>query len=174
MELTKSEQAILKYLATNSGTSLYESQIAKHAKTSTGATNESLKKLLKKDMVSLEKKGNMNFYSANIENPLVKQFKISQTIASLSGLINKLKPVAKRIVLFGSCAEGIDTIDSDIDLAAISQDEQAARKIIKKGKKLSREIQALLFTTNDFMSLAKTDKPLYERIQKGIILWRHD
>jgi predicted nucleotidyltransferase len=174
MELTRSEQAILKYLATNSGTSLYESQIAKYAKTSTGSTNQSLKKLFKRGMVSLEKKGNMNFYSANIENPLVKQFKISQTIAGINSLLNKLKPATKRIVLFGSCAEGIDTIDSDIDLAVISQDEQAARKIIKKEKKLSREIQALLFTTNDFMALAKADKPLYERIQKGIILWRHD
>jgi predicted nucleotidyltransferase/competence protein ComGC len=173
MNFTKSEQAILKYLGMNSGESLYESQIAQYAKTSAGSTNQSLKKLLKKGMVLLEKKGNMNFYTINIDNPLVKQFKISQTIASLNGLINKLKLVAKRIILFGSCAEGIDSQNSDIDLAIISHDEQAARKIVKK-EKVSKEIQALIFTTSDFMALDKNDKPLYERIQKGITLWRQE
>jgi predicted nucleotidyltransferase len=173
MQLTKSEQAILKYLGDNSGILLYESQIAKKAKISTGSTNESLKKLLKKGMVLLEKKGNMNFYTINMDNPLVKQFKISQTITNLNGLIDKLKLVTKRIMLFGSCAEGIDTNDSDIDLAIISQDEHAARKIVKK-QKTEKQIQALIFSANDFLSLSKNDKPLYERIQKGIILWRHD
>ena len=173
MDFTKSEQAILKYLGTNSGELLYESQIAKYAKISVGSTNQSLKKLLKKGMVSLEKKGNMNFYSINIDNPLVKQFKVTQTVAILNGLINKLKPIAKRIILFGSCAEGIDSQSSDIDLAIVSQDEQAARKIVKK-EKMAKEIQALIFTTSDFMALNKNDKPLYERIQKGITLWRQD
>jgi predicted nucleotidyltransferase len=173
MDFTKSEQSILKYLGTNSGELLYESQIAKYTKISAGSTNQSLKKLLKKGMVSLEKKGNMNFYSINIDNPLVKQFKVTQTVTILNGLINKLKPIAKRIILFGSCAEGIDSQSSDIDLAIVSQDEQTARKIVKK-EKLSKEIQALIFTDSDFMALEKNDKPLYERIQKGITLWRQD
>lgn len=173
MELTKSEQAILKYLAVYSGETLYESEIAKNGQVSAGATNQSLKKLLKKGMVSLEKKGNMNFYNLNLDNPLVRQFKVSQTIADLGNLIDRLKPVTKRIVLFGSCADGTDTQDSDIDLAIVSQEEQVARKIIKK-EKIEKEIQALIFTTNDFVALAEKDKPLYERVQKGIILWRHD
>lgn len=173
MELTKSEQVILKYLGVYSGDALYESQIARDAKISAGSTNQSLKKLLKKDMVSLEKKGNMNFYSINIDNPLVKQFKISQTIANLKSLIDKLKPVTKRIILFGSCAEGTDTQYSDIDIAIISQEEQEVRKIVKK-EKIDEDIQSLIFTAKDFSVLAKKDKPLYERIQKGIILWRRD
>ena len=171
MELTKSEQIILKYLASHSEETLYESEIAKNTQISTGSTNQSLKKLLKKEMVTLAKKGKMNFYSLNLDNPLVRQFKITQTIAKLNGLIDKLKPLTKRIVLFGSCAEGIDTQNSDIDLAIISQEEQEVRKIIKK-EKITREIQALIFNSSDFLLLAEKDKPLYERIQKGIVLWR--
>ncbi len=173
MELTKSEQLILKYLASHSGITLYESEIAKNIHISAGSTNQSLKELLKKEMVALEKKGNMNFYSLNLDNPLVRQFKITKTIAELNGLIGKLKPLVKRIVLFGSCAEGIDTQNSDIDIAIISQEEEEVRKIIKK-EKISREIQVLIFKSNDFLVLAEKDKPLYERIQRGIILWRAD
>ena len=173
MELTRSEQTVLRCLAVYSGEALYESQIAKNSKVSTGATNQSLKKLLKRNMVLLEKKGNMNFYSLNIDNPLVRQFKISQTIALLNSLIHRLKSLAKIIILFGSCAEGADTQDSDIDIVVVSQSEQEARKIVKK-EKITREIQALIFTTSDFMRLAENDKPLYERIQKGIVLWRRD
>jgi len=173
MELTKSEQIILRYFATDSGATLYESEIAKNTKVSIGSANQSLKELLKKDMVYLEKKGNMNFYSLNLDNPLVRQSKVTQTIAELNGLITKLKPLTKRIILFGSCAEGIDTQNSDIDLAIVSQEEEDVRKLIKK-QKIAREIQVLIFKSNDFLALAEKDKPLYERIQKGIILWRAD
>lgn len=173
MELTKSEQIILKYFATHSGATLYESEIAKNTKVSIGSTNQSLKGLLKKEMVCLEKKGNMNFYRLNLDNPLVRQFKVTQTIAELNGLITKLKPLTKRVILFGSCAEGIDTQGSDIDLAVVSQEEEDVRKLIKK-QKIVREIQILIFKSNDFLALSEKDKPLYERVQKGIVLWRVD
>ncbi|MBU3933169.1 MAG: nucleotidyltransferase domain-containing protein [Candidatus Omnitrophica bacterium] len=173
MELTKSEQIILKYLASHTGETLYESEIAKNTQISVGSTNQSLKELLKKEMVSLAKKGNMNFYSLNLDNPLAKQFKITETVTELNGLIGKLKPLTKRIILFGSCAEGVDTQNSDIDLAIVSQEEQAVRKIVKK-EKITREIQALIFKLNDFLALSEKGKPLYERIQKGIVLWRVD
>ena len=173
MELTKSEQIALRYLASHAGETLYESEIARVTLISAGSANQTLKELLKKEMVSLEKKGNMNFYSINLENPLVRQFKITQTIAELNGLLTKLKPMTNRVILFGSCAEGIDTQNSDIDLAIVSQEEQEARKLIKK-QKITREIQALIFKSNDFMALADKDRLLYERIQKGIVLWRAD
>lgn len=173
MELTRSEQIILKFLATHSGATLYESEIAKSIQISVGSANQSLKELSKKEMVSLEKRGNMNFYSLNLDNPLVRQFKITQTISELNGLINKLKPISKRVILFGSCAEGIDTENSDIDMAIVSREEQEARRLIKQ-QKTAREIQSLIFNSKDFLALPDKDKPLYERIQKGIILWKAD
>ncbi len=173
MELTRSEQIILKFFATHSGATLYESEIAKSIQISVGSANQSLKELSRKEMVSLEKRGNMNFYSLNLDNPLVRQFKITQTISELNGLINKLKPLTKRIILFGSCAEGLDTENSDIDMAIVSQEEQEVRKLIKQ-QKTTREIQSLIFNSKDFLALPDKDKPLYERIQKGIILWRVD
>ena len=173
MELTKSQQIILKYLAKHSGETLYESEISKHTRISTGSTNQSLKELLKKEMVTLTKKGNMNFYSLNVENPLVRQFKITQLIAALNGLISRLKPLTDKVILFGSCAEGIDTQDSDIDLAIVSGEQEKTRKLIKN-QKIDREIQALIFSLSEFFALEQKDKPLYERIQKGIILWRKE
>ena len=171
MELTKSEQIILKFLTKHTGETLYESEIAKNAFISVGSANQCLRELKSKEMVNLEKKGNMNFYSLNLENPLVRQFKITQVISQLNGLISKLKPLTDKAILFGSCAEGLDTQDSDIDLAVVSGQEEKARKLIK-GQKIEREIQALIFSQSEFMALSEKDRPLYERIQKGIVLWR--
>lgn len=173
MELSKSEQIILKFLSKHTGETLYESEIAKNAFISVGSANQCLKELYHKEMVSLEKKGNMNFYSLNLENPLVRQFKITQVISELNGLITKLKSLTDKVILFGSCAEGLDTPDSDIDLAVMSAEEDKVRKLIKS-QKINREIQALIFTQNEFMSLSQKDKPLFERIQKGIVLWRRE
>ncbi len=173
MELSKSEQIILKFLSKHAGETLYESEIAKSAFISVGSANQCLKELNKKEMVNLQKKGNMNFYSLNLDNPLVRQFKITQTISQLNGLITKLKTLTDKIILFGSCAEGVDTGDSDIDLAVISSEEDKVRKFIKS-QRIYREIQALIFTQGDFMAQTQKDKPLYERIQKGIVLWRKD
>ena len=173
MELTKSEQIILKFLSKHTGETLYESEIAKSAFISVGSANQCLKELHNKEMVNLEKKGNMNFYSLNLENPLVRQFKITQVISQLNRVIAKLKSLTERIILFGSCAEGLDTKESDIDLAIISGEEDKVRKLIK-GQKIDREIQALIFSQSEFMALSQKDKPLFERIQKGIILWRRE
>lgn len=173
MELLKSEQIILKFLSKHSGDTFYESEIAKNAFISVGSANQCLKELHNKEMVALQKKGNMNFYSLNLENPLVRQFKITQVISELSVLIGKLKTLTNKIILFGSCAQGIDTADSDIDLAIISSEEERARRLIKSHR-IEREIQALIFTQVEFMALQQKDRPLSERIQKGIVLWRKE
>ena len=171
MELTKSEQSILKYLATHSGDPLYESQIAKITEISVGSTNQSLKELAKQKMVICTKKGNMNFYSINLENPLIRQFKITQVVSHLNGLIGKLKLLTDKIILFGSCAEGIDTEESDIDLAIVSNEEDKVRKLINS-QKIKRKIQTLIFKPLEFSLLEEKDKPLYQRIQRGNVLWR--
>jgi len=171
MRLTKSEHVILDYLAIHAGETFYESQISRQTGISTGSTNQTLKSLLKRNMVSLFKKGKMNFYSVNLESPLIKQFKITQTVSELNGLIERLEQLTKRIILFGSCAEGVDTQESDIDLAIVSDEEEKVRHIIKKAK-ASREIQCLIFNSKEFLLLDTNDKPLFERIKHGIVMWR--
>jgi len=116
MGLTKSEQQILKYLIRHVGESLYENEIAKNIPISIDSANQSLKFLLKKDMVTLEKKGNMNFYILNLDNPLVRQYKITQTIAELNGLLNKLKPLTKRIILLYERIQKSIVLGSIIDM----------------------------------------------------------
>ncbi|MFH1360499.1 MAG: nucleotidyltransferase domain-containing protein [Candidatus Omnitrophota bacterium] len=171
MQLTKSEQRILQYLSSHSEEALYESQIASGAHISAGSTNQTLKGLLKKELLCLSKKGRMNFYSLNYDHPLVRQYKVMQTITEINGLINRLRPLTSRVILFGSCAEGIDSPNSDIDLVIVSSRADEARRLIKR-QKTKREIQPLIFDTGEFIALERKDRPLYERIQKGIILWK--
>ncbi len=173
MELTKAEQQVLKYLIRHTDEPLYESEIAKNIPISVGSAHQTLKSLFKKEMVTLQKKGKMNFYILNLDNPLMRQYKVTQTIAELNALISDLKSFTRRIILFGSCAEGTDTQDSDIDLAIISREKEKTLQIIRK-KETSRNIQALIYNSGEFQLMEDKDKPLYERIQKGIMLWKVD
>ena len=49
-------------------------------------------------------------------NPSIKNFKIFMTINELTPLANTLKETTEKIILFGSCATGKDTSESDMDL----------------------------------------------------------
>lgn len=173
MQLTKSEQVILKYLSDNCDEALYESEIAKNAYISVGSANQTLKALYKKDMVVLSKKGNMNFYKLDLGNPLVRQFKITQTISEINGLVNRLKPIVSRIILFGSCATGEDTKKSDIDIFVVSSDKAEILNRIASYRS-RRKIQYIIKSHQEYIQLDKKDSTLYEQVQKGILLWEKE
>ena len=160
---SRTEMKLLVFISTKDG-ELYERQIAKGSKISVGAVNKILKEFEKLGLVKKTKKGRMLFYSRNDESPLLRQFKVFITINGLIPVIEMLSPLAKRIVLFGSCAEGRNGEKSDIDLLMISKDKEAIRRILDEYPK----IQAIVLNSIEYAELQKKDKPLYDRIQHGI------
>lgn len=51
-----------------------------------------------------------------MKNFLLREFKILITLLEIDPFILHLKEISSKIILFGSCAAGEDTIDSDIDI----------------------------------------------------------
>ena len=161
---------ILTFLARNPNQQFYIREIAKKMDKSVGGTHKILKSLKNMDFIKENKSGKNIYYQINQMNPSIKNFKIFITINELTFLVNRLKNVSEKIILFGSCANGEDTDESDIDLLVLTNEKEKINKMILNTK-FKRKIQAVVVNTGDLMKIKEKDKGFYQEINKGIILW---
>lgn len=161
---------ILTFLARNPDKQFYIREIAKIMNKSVGGTHKTLKSLKDMDFIGENKSGKNIYYQINQMNPSIKNFKIFMTINELTSLVNKLKDISEKIILFGSCANGEDTSDSDIDILVLTNEKEKINKKILNAK-VNRKIQAVVVNTGDLMKIKEKDKGFYQEINKGITLW---
>jgi predicted nucleotidyltransferase len=122
----------------------YEREIARSVEASVGATNQTLKLLLGMGVVTREKKGQLYLYRVITDHPIVREFKKFKSILDLNPLLLRIKEVSNKIVLYGSCATGEDTLESDIDLFVVSKEkEKILREIRREIKEVKREIKSI-------------------------------
>jgi predicted nucleotidyltransferase len=121
-------------------------------------------------MLNVEKKGRMLFYSVNMENPEVRQFKVFINVSELNPLIDKIKIYSDKIILYGSCAEGTDTEKSDVDLFILTEEKDAVNAEIRRFK-IDRKIKPVLVNHNEFLNLKEKDIAFYEQVMAGKELW---
>lgn len=161
---------ILTFLARNPGKQFYIREIAKNMDKSVGGTHKTLKFLKEMNFIKENKSGKNIYYQINQMNPSIKNFKIFMTINELTTLVNKLKEISEKIILYGSCANGEDTIDSDIDLLVLTNEKDKVNKNILNAK-VNRRIQAVIVNVGELMKIKEKDKGFYQEINKGITLW---
>ena len=168
-------QKVLSFLAKFSDKESYEREIARKIGISYGSANKVLNDLYSNGLLKRRREGRMYFYSINKKNVMLKPFKILNNIILLQPLIKKLKRLTKKIVLYGSCAEGTDNSESDIDLFIISEQKRKALQIIKnysfkKGFK-DIKIQPVIQTPIELLESEKGDKEFLSLVREGIVLW---
>jgi predicted nucleotidyltransferase len=150
---------------------LHEREVVRRTGISEGSANKILRKLSKVDMLERDKKGRMVFYRLNMKSAVARQFKVLFNVYSLNELVNEIKQHSKKITLFGSCSEGTDTEESDIDLFILTKEKNTVSSRINSYQGTDRKITPIAVNSNEFVELRKKDKPLYDRILKGIVLW---
>ena len=170
MNITPLSMKILIFLARHPEQEFYVREIAKSINKSVGGTHSALKSLNILNLVKEKRSGKNLYYRVNDTNPSVKNFKIFMTTTELNPLVDNLKKTAEKIILFGSCATGDDTLDSDIDLFILTQDIQRVNEYLKK-KHLERKIQAVVVNATGLVKFKEKDKAFYQEINKGMILW---
>lgn len=166
-------QKIISLLAENSDKSFTEKEIVKDTGVSKTGVNAVLKELEGSGLVLREKRGRMSFWSVDDSIPLIQELKKTQNLSTLFPLVQKLKPVAKRIILYGSTATGTDTSESDIDLFVLTENKNEVFKEIRAFK-THREIKPVVQTTLEYATSRKKDKVFYEQVAKGIILFEKE
>ncbi len=170
--LSKTALQILSVLNKHISKSMYESEIAKEAKTSKGGTNQTFRELSKMGLVIKEKRGKMHFYSLNLTNPVIKQLKVLDVVMGINPLLDKLKEFSREILLYGSCGRGEDLEDSDLDLFVLTDEKDKARNLIRSFTLAPKEIKPTILNNQDLALMKKEDKAFYNEIMKGIVLWR--
>ena len=153
----------------------YLREISKKLKLSPFAIKKYSELLLKHGLILEERKANLRYFKANINNLYYKHLKISFGINLLlkSNILNFLKENISNlssIVLFGSTARGLDDENSDIDLLIIGKEKYL--QLQKFEDILKKEISLHIFSWNEWVKKAKEDAPFYfEVISHNILLY---
>ncbi|MGZ6202429.1 MAG: nucleotidyltransferase domain-containing protein [Thermodesulfobacteriota bacterium] len=163
---------IFTYLCRVSHIPHYEREIARSVEASVGATNQTLKLLLTMEVVVREKKGQLYLYRVITDHPIVREFKKFENVLELNPLLLRIREVSNKIVLYGSCATGEDTLESDIDLFIISKEkEKIFREIRRETREVKREIKSIIVSVEEYLSMRNKKEPILEEVDKGIVLY---
>jgi predicted nucleotidyltransferase len=170
--LTPKVLTVLEFFLFDPLNEYYEREVAKKTNVSRGSAHNILVMLANVDFLTRKERGRMLMYRLNLKEPTVKQLKIAINTFELKKMVDKLKNYSRRVVLFGSCSQGTDTKDSDVDLLIVAMEKEPIGKLLSDfNKKNDRKIAPILVDMNEFIRLKNEDKPLYENIERGIILW---
>lgn len=168
--ITTNPLKILSFLVENPGKEFLGSEIQKATSISRAGVYIALHKLVKQKLAFKTQKGKFLTYSVAYNDPVVKQFKILKNILSLKPVISRLKPLAKKIILYGSASRGEDDSGSDIDLFILSNDPQATKEMLSCIK-TERKIQAIIKSPSELADFKEKEKVFYEEVSRGIVLW---
>ena len=163
-------QKILWFFLTRPLDDFLENEIQLATKLSRSGVNYGLRDLSETDYISRNKRGKSYFYQLNRSNLVVKQLKIIETLIQIGAIVDKIKPLSTKIILFGSSSRGEDTSDSDVDLLIVSRSKSNLLEKIKQAKTL-RKIETIIYTNIELLEKKKTDPIFYEQVNKGIVLW---
>jgi len=153
----------------------HEREVVRRTTVSKGSANKILRMLASIGILDKENKGKMVFYNLNLQDPVARQFKILENVYLLRNLTHSVRNNAKKVILFGSCAQGTDAETSDIDIFVLTDEKGLVRrKISELNRKPGRRISPVVVDANEFVKLRNGDRALYENIERGFVLWQQE
>jgi len=168
-------QKILSLLAKFSDKEFYERQIARKIGIAYGSANRALNDLYSTGAVKRRQEGKMYFYSVDLSNAAITEFKKLINIMLIEPLVEELKNISSRIVLYGSCARGIDTSQSDLDLFIVSHDKEAVTEAIGNFRFPQGfediHIQSVIKSPVELLEGGESEQAFIEEVERGIVLW---
>ncbi len=143
-------------------------EISKRVKLSKGLVSKFLKVLGKKGI--LKKKGKK--FICDSQLPLVKAIKILFTLSAINQNIFKKYKFIKSVGLYGSCAKGENTLNSDVDIwiktENISQEDEI--NLLSELRKKIKNVKVLFLTDEKLNKLKKEDSSFYYSLYFGSII----
>ncbi len=165
----ESELQVLNYLTLDPDGGGFVSQIARDIGMSKGEVSKAVKNLKAAGFVQTELKGRNMVCSVDRRLPTVAKLRIGFNLLEIVPKIATLKKCSDKIVLFGSCAQGADTKESDIDILVITRDKIKATKIAQ-GIKLSRPAQWVIKTPQEYVILNSKEPVFAKELAGGTTL----
>lgn len=169
--ISTNAQKTLDFLIQNPGRQFLANEIEKSTKLSRAGVNFSLRKLANEKLILREKKAKIYLYSVEHNNPIIKQLKVLNTVVLLQPLINKIKTLSQKIILFGSCSRGDNIADSDIDICILTNSSPKTIEEKLKAAGPKKNIQFIIRNPTQFIKMEKEEPVFFGEIERGITLW---
>ncbi|MFA7676804.1 MAG: nucleotidyltransferase domain-containing protein [Candidatus Omnitrophota bacterium] len=164
-----SAQKVLCFLLANPEKRFYDREVSRLTKIGRAAGNYSLRTLIATGIVKRERRGRMYFYHVSLDDPIIRQLKITQNLINIKPLADKLRDISLKIVLYGSSAGGTNHAESDIDLFVLTRDVKKVKDIVYKSS-LKQKLQHVVTTPQDLIKLKKDNPVFYKEVSSGIVL----
>jgi predicted nucleotidyltransferase len=173
--IATNNQKVLSLLAKFTDQDFYEREISRRLGISSGSANRALNELFSSGVITRRREGKMFFYSIDHPDATIIALKKIINILLIEPLSEKLKKHSNRIVLYGSCALGTDTAESDFDVFVVSNRKKEVSNIISNFKfprgYENIRIQSVIKTPIELLKAGKSDHAFMEEIELGIVLW---
>jgi predicted nucleotidyltransferase len=173
--IATNSQKVLSLLAKFPDQDFYEREVSRRLGISSGSANRALNELFSSGVITRRREGKMFFYSIDHPDAAIIVLKQIINILLIEPLSEKLKKISNRIVLYGSCALGTDTSESDFDLFVVSNRKKEASNIISDFKfprgYENIHIQSVIKTPVELLEAGGSERSFMEEVERGIVLW---
>ncbi|MBI4331153.1 MAG: nucleotidyltransferase domain-containing protein [Chloroflexi bacterium] len=168
-------QKVLALLAKFSNEEFYEREIARRIGIGCGSAHRAVFELYFTGVIKRRQEGKMYFYSVDPSNPVIVEFKKLVNLILIEPLVEELKKASSRIVLYGSCAQGTDTSQSDVDLFVVSSNKSEVLEAVSNFK-FPRgfedvHIQGVVKIPVELLGAKGPEQTYVDEVERGIVLW---
>jgi len=154
---TKTQQRVLGLLFGTPDRRFYTNEIVRLADVGTGAVLREIDKLRSAGVLTVTRIGNQKHYQANAKSPIFEELRsiVRKTFGIADVLREALSPLEDRIevaFVYGSIADGTDTVASDIDLFVVGRDlsyADAMLGLVDAESSLRRKVSPILYTPSE-------------------------
>jgi len=166
------EQKILSLFAMNPDRPFYGREISKKLRISPGAVHAALISLEKRGILHSQHVGKTKLYRTEALSPIIRSFKVLNMLLVLEPLIEAIRGISRRVILFGSYATGSFAASSDLDLLVVSGEKEIiSRKIDSFKRKSGLDIRPIIKDQVEWMKLERGSPEFFDELRCGITLW---
>jgi predicted nucleotidyltransferase/predicted transcriptional regulator len=168
-------QKVLSLLVKFSDQEFYEREVSRKLGISAGSAHRALNELYSDGAITRRRKGRMYFYSVDSSNALLIELKKLVNLILIEPLVEGLNKVSSRIILYGSCALGADTSESDVDLFIVSNRKRDVSNVVNTfifptGFE-SIHVRPVIRTPVELLKGGESTRTFMEEVERGIVLW---
>lgn len=169
---SKTRVKILTLFTINPQKEMFVREISRNINENINAVRRELSNLEQIGLLKSKKEGNMKYYSVNRDFPIYEELKsiILKTEGAAKVINDDLSKIGdiRLAFIYGSFASGKANAESDIDVFLVGEvdEDKIIKEMLKLEKKLSREINYVLFSEDEFKERIKKEDPFVLNVLK--------